>query len=792
MTKHKFGFCSLGFVICLVIGIWSLGFLAGGCGHGVPEGGTTPDTTPPTITLVYPANGATSVATTAAVTATFSKAMDTSTLNTTTFTLVSSLGASVTGVVTYDAPTKTALLRPSSPLTFARTYIATVAATVKDTTGNAMGTPYSWSFTTAASADSTGPTFAGLTSLEVNSTSKATLTWSPATDNITPQNRIIYQIFQGGSAAAVLAMTTPTYTTMDATSYQVTGLTQTTLYYFLVRAVDESGNKDSNIVTQHGLMFTLSTPRSIRPLSCSVMSGGSTLGWTSITYADGYQVQLSTSRTFSPVSETGSPTTNSYAPTSTGAAPFFWRVRAKEESNYSGWSQTWEITLGKAAGDVNGDGYADVIVGAYGAEGGGTDKGQAYIYYGGITGSKITQEANVIITGEADSDRLGISVDLAGDVNKDGYTDIIVGADQANGLRGKAYLYFGGPSLPKFLTPAQADVTFSGNAAKDFLGYSVSSAGDVNGDGYADVIVGAYGYNGGTAKGRAYIYYGGPSMDGNPNITLTGENDADRFGDTVAAAGDVNGDGYADVIVSARKWALGTDQGKAYIFFGGATPDSTPEVTVIGQNNGDNLRAVCTAGDMNGDGYADVIMGAYGADGGGADKGQAYIFLGSSTFSGDKSTTSADLTISGGANDDYLGCAVSTAGDTNKDNYSDILVGASGANGGGTDKGQAYVFLGSSNPSGSKAITDAYATITGQADFDALGVSVSSVADFNLDTYPDIILGAIGVDSNKGKAYLFIGGSSLSGPKAVTDALVTISGGNNNDYLGCSVSGAKQ
>lgn len=767
-----------------------MGFLAGGCGRGVPEGGTTPDTTPPSITLVYPANGATSVATTAAVTATFSKVMDTSTISTTTFTLVSSLGASVTGTATYDAPTKTALFRPSSPLTFARTYVATVAATVKDTAGNAMGTPYSWSFTTAASADSTTPTFAGLTSLEVNSTSKATLTWSPATDNITPQNRIIYQIFQGGSAAAVLAMTTPTYTTMDATSYQVSGLTQTTLYYFLVRAVDESGNKDSNVVTKNGTMFTLSTPRSIKPLSCSVMSGGSTLGWTSITYADGYQVQLSTGRTFSSVSETGSPTTNSYAPTSTGV--LFWRVRAKEESNYSGWSQIWEITLGKAAGDINGDGYADAIIGAYGADGGGTDKGQAYIYYGGITGFKITQEANVIITGEADSDALGVSVALAGDVNKDGYTDIIVGADQANVLRGKAYLYFGGPSLPKFLTPAQADVTFSGITGKDYLGCSVSSAGDVNGDGYADVIVGAYGFDGALAKGRAYIYYGGASMDNTPDITLTGENDSDRFGDTVAAAGDVNGDGYADVIVSARGWPSASFQGKSYIFFGGAAPDSSSEVTISAQTAGDNLRAVSTAGDMNGDGYADVIMGAYGADGGGLDKGQAYVFLGSSTFSGDKSTTSANLTISGGANDDYLGCAVSTAGDINKDNYSDILIGASGANGGGTDKGQAYVFLGSSNPSGSKAITDAYATITGQADFDALGVSVSSVADFNLDTYPDIILGAIGVDSNKGKAYLFIGGSSLSGPKAVTDALVTISGGNNNDYLGCSVSGAKQ
>ena len=172
-------------------------------------------------------------------------------------------------------------------------------------------------------------------------------------------------------------------------------------------------------------------------------------------------------------------------------------------------------------------------------------------------------------TGQAAGDRFGISVSTAGDVNGDGYSDIIVGApfnDAGGNDAGRAYIYFGGTSMDNI-----ADVIMTGEAADDRFGFPVSTAGDVNGDGYNDVIVGAiFNDAGGNTAGRAYIYFGGTSMDNNVDVTMTGEAAGDFFGISVSTAGDVNGDGYSDVIVGAYfNDAGGSDAGRAYIYFGG-------------------------------------------------------------------------------------------------------------------------------------------------------------------------------------------------------------------------------
>ncbi len=173
-----------------------------------------------------------------------------------------------------------------------------------------------------------------------------------------------------------------------------------------------------------------------------------------------------------------------------------------------------------------------------------------------------------------------------------------------------------------------------GETASDFFGVSVASAGDVNGDGYADVIVGAY-FNddGGNAAGEAYVYHGSASgLSATPDWSDQGEASGDYFGRSVASAGDVNGDGYADVIVGANENDDGGSlAGEAYVYHGSASGlSSTPDWSDQGEASGDYFgRFASSAGDVNGDGYADVIVGAYANDDGGDWAGEAYVYSGS-------------------------------------------------------------------------------------------------------------------------------------------------------------------
>jgi hypothetical protein len=218
----------------------------------------------------------------------------------------------------------------------------------------------------------------------------------------------------------------------------------------------------------------------------------------------------------------------------------------------------------------------------------------------------------------------GYSVASAGDVNGDGYADAIVGAFGHDSRRGRAYVYHGSPS-GLVDTPA---LTLTGEHYDDYFGSSFASAGDVNGDGYADAIVGADGYIDVIRQGRAYVYHGsGVGLEATPALILTGENYGDRFGRSVASAGDVNGDGYADVIVGA----LGhdSDHGRVCVYHGSPSGlVATPALTLTGENEYDYFGgSVASAGDVNGDGYPDAIVGAdLSLDGSG--QGRAYVYHG--------------------------------------------------------------------------------------------------------------------------------------------------------------------
>ena len=407
------------------------------------------------------------------------------------------------------------------------------------------------------------------------------------------------------------------------------------------------------------------------------------------------------------------------------------------------------------AGDVNGDGYSDVIVGANGYS---SNTGRAYIFLGGAA---MNNASDITMTGEAANSHFGYSVSDAGDVNADGYSDVIAGAYNYSSSTGRAYIYFGGASMNNIV-----DVTMTGGAAFDNFGNSVSAAGDVNGDGYSDVIAGAYGYS--SSTGRAYVYFGSASMNNVADVIFTGEASGIQFGFSVSNAGDVNGDGFSDVIIGANVFSTFT--GKVYVYFGGLSIDNIPDASITGESTGNQFGySVSDAGDVNGDGFSDVIAGAWGY---GTNTGRAYLY---DYFM--KSHIIPDVTMTGEAISNYCGASVSTAGDVNGDGFSDVIVGAPGYT---SSTGRAYIFFG-----GTSMNNTADVTMTGEAINNYFGNSAVSAGDVNGDGFSDVIIGANGYTSSTGRAYIYYGGASMN-----NTADVTMTGQTTFSLFGNSVSSA--
>ncbi|MBK8381376.1 MAG: FG-GAP repeat protein [Ignavibacteria bacterium] len=423
-------------------------------------------------------------------------------------------------------------------------------------------------------------------------------------------------------------------------------------------------------------------------------------------------------------------------------------ITGETASNYFGYSVS-------SAGDINGDGYSDVIVGAFKYS---SDIGRAYIYFGGAS---MNNTADVTMTGETAGDAFGYPVSSAGDVNGDGYSDVIVGAHGYSSLTGRAYIYFGGAAMNNI-----ADVTMTGETASNYFGFSVSSAGDLNCDGYSDVIVGARGYS--TNTGRAYMFFGGVSMNNIADVTMTGETTDNYFGNSVSSAGDVNGDGYSDVIVGA--WGNSSNTGRVYLYDYFMKNDIVHDLAITGETTSNFFGvSVSSAGDVNGDGYSDVIVGAYQYSSG---TGRAFIY-----FGGTSMNNSADVTMTGEATSNYFGVSVSSAGDVNGDGYSDVIVGAQNFASG---TGRAYIYFGGASMNSTEDVT-----MTGETTNNIFGISVSSAGDVNGDGYSDVIVGASGYSSAKGRAYIYFGGASMN-----NTADVTMTGQKESTYFGFSVSSA--
>jgi|GEM_PF-610308 len=500
-------------------------------------------------------------------------------------------------------------------------------------------------------------------------------------------------------------------------------------------------------------------------------------------------------------------------------------------SDYSGYSVS-------SAGDINSDGIDDLIIGAYGGDpNNSANAGESYVVFGNNNGFSASLELSsldgtngFILNGINAGDWSGRSVSSAGDINGDGIDDLIIGAwladPNGNNAAGESYVVFGsnnsfGTSLELSSLDGTNGFILNGINASDFLGYSVSSAGDINGDGIDDLIVGAVlaDPNGNSGAGQSYVVFGSnngfsssldlSSLDGSNGFILNGINAGDSSGYSVSSAGDINNDGIDDLIIGA--WLAdpngNSGAGQSYVVFGSSNSfsasfelsslDGTNGFILNGINANDNLgRSVSSAGDINGDGIDDLIIGASGADpNGNSSAGQSYVVFGSSNgFSASFDLSSLNGTngfILNGINaSDLSGYSLSSAGDINSDGIDDLIIGAFRADSNGNSSaGQSYVVFGSSN--GFSASFD-LSSLDGTNGFilnginagDFSGYSVSSAGDINSDGIDDLIIGAEWADPNgnnyAGQSYVVFGNRGpeldLNGADAGIDFTTSFSG----------------
>ena len=375
-------------------------------------------------------------------------------------------------------------------------------------------------------------------------------------------------------------------------------------------------------------------------------------------------------------------------------------------------------------GDVNGDGLDDIIIGAREAD--------PKVVFGSVGGFPANLELSSLdgtngftLLRTAVDERAGW-VSGAGDVNGDGLNDVIIGAPRTNSFAGVVYVVFGSAGgFPAEFELSSLDGSngfkLSGVKAYDRAGFAVNKAGDVNGDGWDDIIIGALAADpNGSYSGATYVVFGRPlgfpadlnlgRLNGINGFKLSGERPDDRSGRAVSGAGDVNGDGLDDIIIGADGAPNGGSRGAIYVVFGRmqgfpanvelASLDGSNGFTIWGQSTADILgRRVSGAGDVNGDGLDDVIIGAFGADPNGDKSGAAYVVFGSTElFPAHLNVASLDgsngFKLSGIAAGDETGRRVSRGGDVNGDGVDDLLISAHRANPNGEDSGEVYVVFG--------------------------------------------------------------------------------------------------
>ena len=394
-------------------------------------------------------------------------------------------------------------------------------------------------------------------------------------------------------------------------------------------------------------------------------------------------------------------------------------------------------------GDLNGDGFDDLLLTAP-RYGSATKKhGRAYLYYGKSDLSSLS----VDLTLDSEDTNAQFGQDgFFGDVNGDGLDDMVIGDWGYNNKQGRVYLYFGNQ---RGIAPQPNKIFEAESGLSDSEFGFRNVLGDVDNDGYADLAVYADNY-GGNAAGRVYLYYGAPgtSMDTTCDLVFDGAGgDLDNFGRSVIISKDINDDGYGDVVIGSQGWGEG--QGRAYIFLGDKREkmDAIPDLILIGENKGDRFTRYFDVGDINGDKIADMAIGAsyWGEPKG---RGRVYIYYGDPNLD---NLATCDATI-----DEPLARAFGVGvliGDVNADGIVDLMVGASEYPQ-GQNWGRVWLYYGGDH----SFDTDCDVILSGEAQKTNFG-RYMDVGDLNNDGHTEIIIGAWSYPdfTFQGRMYIFRG-----------------------------------
>ena len=513
--------------------------------------------------------------------------------------------------------------------------------------------------------------------------------------------------------------------------------------------------------------------------------------WDAVENAQRYQIQIDDSCEIAdfracafPSPEVDqSPTETSFTPEAdlpvSTSAPvgrrYYWRVRAcKGESTCSEWSAVRYLEVGRLVADVTGDGYGDILAGAYLP----TRQGALSAFTGRPNWTFQVNATAIALTGgqaRNDFEAFTREIDYLGDVNGDGYSDYAVSAYGRNGPNAAtqgaagAVVVFLSEVRPTSVARNQVVLRAPSPEFGAYFGFSLAGAGDVNGDGYADMVVGAHGSDlqpgPGTPlrrdAGAAFLYYGGPQgFSAMPSLTIQSPDpQASAFlGHAVTGVDDVNGDGYSDVVVTASQQNLGkANQGAAFLYLGGEGGlNPTPVLTLSDPEGAANHRFGFSAtriGDADGDGLADFAIGTERGRGG------THVFYGDAAGMPTRRSV-----LNRGTSTIDSGHVLAGAGDLNGDGYDDLAIGAPFdvfhppmLN--GTSSGVAWAFLSSDRGFANDSRLPATPVYNSGTTF--VGAAVTGL-DFDGDGYQDLFVGGSGTTALGASGFEEGGAGSVS------------------------------